>query len=59
MQAYKFMLTLKQFKPLIANVFYKAGFVESWGKGMNNIIETCLKMGLPIRVLRVLNWRKS
>jgi ATP-dependent DNA helicase RecG len=31
----------------IANVFYKAGFVESWGKGTNNIIETCLKMGLP------------
>jgi len=28
-------------------MFYKAGFVESWGRGTNNIIEECLKMGLP------------
>lgn len=37
----------KPFNPVIANVFYKAGFVESWGKGTNNIVEECLKMGLP------------
>jgi ATP-dependent DNA helicase RecG len=37
----------KPFNPLIANMFYKAGFVESWGKGTNNIIEDCLKLGLP------------
>lgn len=37
----------KPFNPLIANVFYKAGFVESWGKGTNNIVADCLKLGLP------------
>jgi ATP-dependent DNA helicase RecG len=37
----------KPFNPLIANMFYKAGFVESWGKGTNNIINDCKKMGLP------------
>jgi ATP-dependent DNA helicase RecG len=37
----------KPFNPLIANMFYKAGFVESWGKGTNNIIKDCLDMGLP------------
>lgn len=37
----------KPFNPLIANVFYKAGFVESWGKGTNNIVQECLNMGLP------------
>ncbi len=28
-------------------MFYKAGFVESWGRGTNNIVEECVKMGLP------------
>ena len=37
----------KPFNPIIANMFYKAGFVESWGKGTNNIVNDCLKMGLP------------
>ena len=37
----------KPFNPIIANMFYKAGFVESWGKGTNNIVKDCLKMGLP------------
>ncbi|RLA73342.1 MAG: AAA family ATPase, partial [Epsilonproteobacteria bacterium] len=37
----------KPYNPLIANIFYKAGFVESWGKGTNNIVEDCIKMQLP------------
>ena len=37
----------KPFNPIIANMFYKAGFVESWGKGTNNMVEDCLKMHLP------------
>ena len=37
----------KPFNPLIANMFYKAGFVESWSKGTNNMIDDCLKMNLP------------
>ena len=37
----------KPFNPLLANMFYKAGFVESWGKGTTNIVDDCKKMGLP------------
>lgn len=37
----------KPFNPTIANMFYKAGFVESWGKGTNNIVNDCIKMKLP------------
>ena len=37
----------KPFNPIIANMFYKAGFVESWGKGTNNIVDDCIKMSLP------------
>ena len=31
----------------IASVFFKAGFIESWGRGTNKIIETCIEAGLP------------
>lgn len=31
----------------IANVFFKAGYIESWGRGTNKIINTCLEAGLP------------
>ena len=27
--------------PNIANVFFKAGYVESWGRGYKNIIDIC------------------
>ena len=37
----------KPYNPIIASVFYKAGLVESWGKGTVNIIDECLKVGLP------------
>ena len=37
----------KPFNPLIASVFYKAGFIENWGKGTLNIINECIKYGLP------------
>lgn len=33
--------------PLVADVFYKAGFIESWGRGTLKIIEKCLEQGLP------------
>ncbi|WP_026905514.1 ATP-binding protein [Pedobacter glucosidilyticus] len=32
---------------LLADVFYKAGFIESWGNGTLKISEICSKMGLP------------
>jgi ATP-dependent DNA helicase RecG len=37
----------KPFNPLIASVFYKAGFIENWGKGTLNIINECIEYGLP------------
>ena len=31
----------------IANVFFKAGYIESWGRGTNKIIDACREAGLP------------
>jgi ATP-dependent DNA helicase RecG len=31
----------------IAGAFFKAGYIESWGRGVNNIITECLEAGLP------------
>lgn len=33
--------------PLIAEVMFRGGFIEMWGRGTNNIIEECKKAGLP------------
>ena len=35
---------------LIADVFYKAGFIESWGRGTQRIIDNCLAEGLSAPV---------
>lgn len=35
---------------LIADVFYKAGFIESWGRGTQRIIDKCITEGLPAPV---------
>ena len=37
----------KPFNPTMANVFYKCGFIENWGKGTTNIIDECIQYGLP------------
>ena len=31
----------------IANAFFKAGYIESWGRGINKIIDACKGAGLP------------
>ena len=31
----------------IANVFFKAGYIESWGRGTTKIIDACIEAGLP------------
>lgn len=33
--------------PLLAKIFYFAGFIESWGRGTIKIVEKCLEQGLP------------
>lgn len=35
----------------IANVFYKAGYIESWGRGINKIVDACVEAGLPEPVM--------
>ena len=37
--------------PHIAEVFFKAGYIEAWGRGTNNMITECLASGLPEPVL--------
>ncbi|UTB32315.1 MAG: helix-turn-helix domain-containing protein [Methanobacterium sp. ERen5] len=33
--------------PLIAECFFKMGFIEKWGTGTQRIIESCIEEGLP------------
>ena len=33
--------------PLIAEVFYRRGLVERWGRGTQKIVELCLRAGHP------------
>jgi ATP-dependent DNA helicase RecG len=37
--------------PNIAGVFFKAGYIESWGRGINKIINACIEAGLPEPVI--------
>ena len=34
-------------KPLIADVCFKAGYIDSWGRGTIKIFEACREAGLP------------
>ena len=33
------------FNPSIANAFYRAGYIEAWGRGIQKIIESCRTLG--------------
>jgi len=35
-----------QRNPIIADVFYKTGLIEKWGRGTNRVIEMCLEAGI-------------
>jgi ATP-dependent DNA helicase RecG len=35
------------YNPLIANVFYFAGFIESWGRGIEKMVRSCAEDGIP------------
>lgn len=35
----------KPFNPDIARVFYRAGYIESWGRGIQKICDACRKLG--------------
>ena len=36
------------YNPNIANVFFRAGYVETWGRGIEKICEACKKHGVPM-----------
>ena len=38
----------KPFNPNIAYVFYLAGFIESWGRGIEKICDACSENGCPL-----------
>lgn len=38
----------RPFNPNIAYVFYLAGFIESWGRGIEKICSACKKEGMPV-----------
>ncbi|MCD7764505.1 MAG: HTH domain-containing protein [Lachnospiraceae bacterium] len=35
------------FNPSIANAFYRAGYIEAWGRGVQKICEACQELGTP------------
>lgn len=35
------------FNPSIANVFYRAGYIEAWGRGIQKICDSCRELGTP------------
>jgi ATP-dependent DNA helicase RecG len=36
----------------IAKVFFKAGFIEGWGRGITRIIENCVEAGLQESIIQ-------
>ncbi len=40
----------KPYNPDIANVFYRAGFIENWGQGVQKICDECREMGAELPV---------
>ena len=37
----------KPYNPDIANTFFRAGYVETWGRGIQKICESCKQHGIP------------
>lgn len=35
------------YNPLMANVFFRSGYIESWGRGVQKICEACKRHGSP------------
>ena len=40
------------FNPDVANTFFRAGMIESWGRGIERIMDSCLEAGNPAPELR-------
>ena len=40
--------TSRPLNPSIAKAFYRAGFIESWGRGIKKICDACIAHGIPL-----------
>lgn len=38
----------RPYNPLIANTFFRAGFIEAWGRGIQKIKDSCEEVGIPM-----------
>lgn len=38
----------RPYNPLIANTFFRAGFIEAWGRGIEKIKDSCAEVGNPM-----------
>lgn len=38
----------RPYNPNIANTFFRAGYVEVWGRGIQKICEACGELGAPM-----------
>jgi len=43
----------KPYNPDIANAFFRSGFVEAWGRGIEKITSQCMEAGLPVPLFNV------
>jgi ATP-dependent DNA helicase RecG len=43
----------KPYNPDIANVFFRSGYVESWGRGIEKITSQCIEAGLPMPEFKI------
>ncbi len=43
----------RPYNPLVANTFFRAGFIEAWGRGIEKIKESCIEAGNPMPEYRV------
>lgn len=48
--------TSNPFNLNIAHIFYLAGFIESWGRGIEKICSACEKDGVPQPVYTNQSW---
>lgn len=39
----------RPYNPLIANTFFRTGFIEAWGRGIEKIKNSCKEAGNPIK----------
>lgn len=43
----------RPYNPLIANTFFRAGFIEAWGRGIQKIKDSCASAGNDLPEYRV------